>query len=86
MTTSSEVSSVDLAPELAERLGEVAKGLGLSRNELVHEVLKQHLDDYLWQETFRYGEAMAKKHGITREDVPRLIEEYRAEKKAVASQ
>ena len=86
MTTSTEVAAVALAPELAERLDEVARGLGLSRNELVREVLEQHLDDYLWEEIFRYGEAMAKKHGITREDVPRLIEEYRAEKKATASQ
>ena len=59
---------------------------GCTLDEFVSEAIERALREERWQETFRYGEAMAKKHGITREDVPRLIEEYRAEKKAAASQ
>jgi len=79
MTTSSEVGTVALTPEMAQRVAEVAQGLEVSPEELVSKVLAQHLDDYLWQETLRYGHERGRASGHGPEDVPRLVEEVRAE-------
>ena len=39
-----------------------------------------------WREIFRYGHEQAKKMGIKPEDVPRLVEEYRAEVRAARAE
>ena len=74
--TSNQVESVE---------AEVSKK-GCTLDEFVSDAIERVLREERWKETFRYGQAMAKKHGITREDAPRLIEEYRTEQKAAASQ
>ena len=79
MTTSSEVVTVALTPEMAERVTEVAQGLEVSPEELVGKVLAQHLDDYRWQEILRYGHERGRASGYSPKDVPRLVEEVRAE-------
>ena len=79
MTTSSEVATVALTPEMAERVAKVAQGLELSLSEVVNEVLAQHLDEYVWKELLRYGHERGRASGYGPEDVPRLVEEVRAE-------
>lgn len=79
MATSSEITTVALTPEMAERVAKIAQGLELSPDDLVNKVLAQHLDDYLWQEILRYGHERGRASGYGPEDVPRLVEEVRAE-------
>ena len=79
MKTSSEVATVALTPELMKRLAECAQGLSMSPDELICNVLERYLDQYLWKELLRYGHERGKASGYGPEDVPRLIEEVRAE-------
>ena len=79
MTTSPEVATVALTPEVAERVAKVARGLEVSLSEVVNEVLARHLDEYVWKALLRYGHARGRASGYGPEDVPRLVEEVRAE-------
>ena len=78
--------TVTLTSNQVESIEAAVSKKGCTLDEFVSDAIERVLREERWKETFRYGQAMAKKHGITREDVPRLIEEYRAEQKAAASQ
>ena len=79
MTTSPEVATVALTPEMAERIAKVAQGMGLSLDEVVGNVLELYIDRYVWKELLRYGHERGRASGYGPEDVPRLVEEVRAE-------
>ncbi len=50
-------------------------------SELVRDALERYMEDQAWKKIFAYGEERAKALGLTEEDVPRLIAEYRQEKR-----
>ena len=50
-------------------------------DELVVDALEQYLKDRRWQRLVAYGEQQARSLGLTEADVPRLIEEYRQERR-----
>ncbi len=77
--------TVTLTSDQVEFIEAEVSKMGCTLDEFVGGAIERVLREERWKATFRYGEAMAKKHGITREDVPRLIEEYRAEQKAATS-
>lgn len=49
--------------------------------EVVRKALERYMEDREWNKVFAYGESRAKALGLTEEDVPRLIAEYRQEKR-----
>jgi predicted DNA-binding protein len=49
--------------------------------DLVREALEHYMEDREWRQIFAYGEARARALGLTEEDVPRLIAEYRQGKR-----
>ncbi|MBM3926775.1 MAG: hypothetical protein FJ320_12535 [SAR202 cluster bacterium] len=51
------------------------------KDETQQEVLRGRADEKEWESIFRYGERKARELGIKPEDVERLIDEYREEKK-----
>ena len=79
MTDETTSITVTLTSNQVESIEAEVSKKGCTLDEFVSDAIERVLREERWKETFRYGQATAKKHGITREDVPRLIEEFRAE-------
>ncbi|MCY4640426.1 MAG: ribbon-helix-helix domain-containing protein [Chloroflexi bacterium] len=71
-----------LPPELAARLDRLAGREGRSRSELVREALRRYIDAAQWRRLLEYGERRARELGIGPGDVERLVDEYRAGRRA----
>jgi len=72
---------------VAEEFDRIAKQEGVSAGELFPEMLKAYRLEIAKQrlrELQQYGEQRARELGITEDDVPRLIEEYRRERREQA--
>jgi hypothetical protein len=52
-----------------------------SPGDLVREALERYIEDREWKRILAYGAERAKTLGLTEDDVPRLIAEYRQEKR-----
>ena len=52
-----------------------------NRNDPGRETAKDHLKQLRWQRVLSYGEERTCSLGLTEADVPRLIEEYRQERR-----
>jgi len=52
-----------------------------SSDDLVREAVERYLKERSWQRLLAYGEQQARSLGLTDADVPRLIEEYRQERR-----
>ena len=79
MPRTTRTVSFSLPPEMADRLDEAAMAQGNSRSEFVREAVVRRIQDREWSRLLRYGEEKARQKGIGPEDVPDLVEEYRAE-------
>lgn len=53
----------------------------MTTDELVVEAVQKYLKDRRWQQLLAYGEQQARSLGLTEADVPRLIDEYRKERR-----
>ena len=82
MTQTTKTITFSLPSEMAERVEEEMKRQGQSKDEFLQDAVARHIKECRWREIFRYGQEQAKKMGIKPEDVPRLVEEYRAEVRA----
>ena len=49
--------------------------------ELLHDAVELYLEDREWDKLYTYGEERACALGLAEDDVPRLIAEYRQEKR-----
>ena len=76
-TVSISMSPADL--EIAERL---AKATNRSLSGVVREGIKRLASEEYWRRVQDMARPKAAALGITSEDVPRLVEEYRREKRA----
>ena len=79
MTTSSRATSISIPPEMAAVVKKAAEGLELTESELVTRILGRYLTELRWNEMFRYGQERGRASGYGPEDIPRLVEEIRAE-------
>ena len=86
MGRTSKTFTFTLPPDEAEELGAWLKERNIAPGAFAREAVRRYLRDCRWQEIFAYGEAQAKKMGIKPEDVPRLVEEVRAEMAAEAAE
>jgi hypothetical protein len=66
-----------LIPEIQAAAEEERRAL----RELVQEALERYMADREWKKILAYGQERAKALGLTEQDVPRLIAEYRREKR-----
>ena len=64
---------------MADRVDRMMKQQQRSRSELVREALLRYMEECEWRELFQYGEQRARALGVGPEDVPSLVEQYRAE-------
>ena len=78
MPRNTEVITISLPPEMAERVDEVMRQQGRTRSEVLREALLRYIEECEWKELLSYGEQRARDRGIGPGDVGALIEEYRA--------
>ena len=76
---STKLLTISLMPEFLEEIEKLAKEERRTKSELVREALRRYLADKELRRLQRYGLQKARELGLKEEDVPRLIEEYRAE-------
>lgn len=70
-----------LSEELQQKLDDIAREQNREPAEVLEEAVRHYIRDRKWQQLVAKGERRARELGITEEDVPRIIEEYRQEKR-----
>lgn len=75
--------NLSLPRELLKKVDTLARKEFRSRSELMRESLRAYLAEWTeWKELFAYGEKKAKALGIkSEEEVYRIVEEYRRERR-----
>jgi CopG family transcriptional regulator / antitoxin EndoAI len=79
----SKTLSVTLPPEMLKRARSMARKESRTMSELVREALRHYERRSWWDDVNTYGQAKAKAREIHEEDVSRLIDESRAEQRAI---
>jgi len=85
MGRTTKTISLSVPPEMAEKIKELMKKEGRTRSELIREALRRYVEEQEWKEIYRYGERKAREKGIKKEDVDRIVHEYREEKRKAKS-
>ena len=70
---------VTLPPELSAQLDSALQEERQSESELLERALASYLRDREWNRMLRESATIAVEHGITPQDVERLVDEYRDE-------
>ena len=83
MPRQTQIINFSLLPEIVKEVDELAKEKKVSRSEILREALKQYIkSEKLWQKIYKIGEETAKNLNIkTEEDVERMVQEFRKEKR-----
>lgn len=68
-----------LSPELIQQIEEAARTQNRRAAEVLQDAVKQYLERQSWEEFVGRNEQRARDMGLTEEDVPRIVEEYRRE-------
>ena len=76
--------TISLPPEMAAQVEEIMREEGRTKSELLREALRRYMLAREWRSLARYGQQRAEELGITPDDVERLIDESRAEKRQEA--
>lgn len=85
MTDASNTITLSIPKGMCADLDRACRDRGIAPDELALDVLSEYLytqRQERWNKIFAYGERRARDLGIKREDVERLIEEYREEVRA----
>ena len=73
--------SLQIPPALLAQVQAAADEERRPAGELLHDAVERYLEDREWDKLYTYGEESARALGLTEDDVPRLIAEYRQEKR-----
>lgn len=79
--TTGDSDTLTLPPALAAEVRAAADEESRPVGEVLREAVERYLSGRRWQKIFTYGEERARELGLTEEDVPRLITEYRREQR-----
>lgn len=81
MARKTRTLTVSLPAEMMERIEHIAREERKTKSQLVRDMLDAYEElkkEREWQELFRYGEATARRLGITsEEEVQRICDEFR---------
>jgi len=72
---------IELPSSLLSEVQAAADEEHRSSDELVREAVERYLKSRRWQQILAYGEERARSLGLSEADIPRLIEEYRQERR-----
>lgn len=78
--------SISLPPEMLKRAKKLAGKENRTMSELIREALREYEQKRRWDEINAFGRARAAELGITEDDVPRLVNEVRAEQRKKTNQ
>lgn len=81
MKTGDQSQLVNMPSSLFAEIKAAADEEHRSSDDLVCEAVERYLKERRWQRLLAYGEQQARSPGLTDADVPRLIEEYRRERR-----
>jgi predicted transcriptional regulator len=73
--------SPTIPPALLAEIQAAADEERRTATELLREAVEHYLENRRWQRLLAFGEEQAHSLGLTEADVPRLIAEYRQEKR-----
>jgi hypothetical protein len=73
--------TLTLPPALAAEVEAAAAEESRPAAEVLRDAVERYLRERRWQKLFAYGEARARELGLSEEDVPRLIAEYRRDRR-----
>ncbi|MCP2520966.1 ribbon-helix-helix domain-containing protein [Candidatus Aminicenantes bacterium AC-708-M15] len=82
MPRQTRIINFSLLPEMVKEVDRLAKERKVSRSEILREALEQYIkSEKLWQKIYKIGEETVKELKIKEEDVERMIQEFRKEKR-----
>jgi len=76
-----ETEKVALPKELVDEAREAAEAEQRSVDQVLEEALRRYLDERKWQNLVEAGNRRATAKGLTEDDVPRLVEEARRDRR-----
>ncbi len=79
--TMSKLLSVSLPDELMTETEALAEEKGKTKSEFVRDALRRQIEEERWRDLIRYGREKAEERGIGPENVERLVDEVRAERR-----
>ena len=83
MTTRRDTDTLTLPPALVAEVQAAADEERRPAGDVLRDAVERYLRERRWQKIFAYGEQRARELGLTEEDVPRLIAEYREERQGL---
>jgi hypothetical protein len=81
VTTGNDSDILTIPPALAAEVRAAADEESRPVDDVLREAVERYLRERRWQKIFAYGEERARELGLSEEDVPRLIAEYRREER-----
>lgn len=83
MARTAKTVTVSLPPELAKKAERLARREGQTRSEFFRAALRQHIQRIeRWDQLTAIARERVRELGIKEEDVPRLVKEWRRERRA----
>ena len=80
-----EPISITFPPEMLKRAKRLAAKENRTMSELFREAFREYERKRRWDDVNAYGRAKAAELGITDEDIPRIVQEWREEQRAKSS-
>jgi CopG family transcriptional regulator / antitoxin EndoAI len=84
MPRTTKTITISLPPDMAEQVEKVRREEGRTKSELLREALRQYIQERELYRIVREASKRNRELGITPDDVERLIDEYRTEKRQQA--
>jgi hypothetical protein len=81
MKPSSDMEPVPIPSALYAEMKATAEQEHRPIADLIREAVERYLEDRRWQKLLAYGQQRARSLGLTEADVPRLIAEYRRDRR-----
>ena len=82
MKSETAASAELVPPDLIPEIQAVAEAEHRAPGELIRDAFNRYKrDEQAWQDLLAYGQERARALGLTEDDVPRLIAEYRQEQR-----
>lgn len=73
--------SVSLPDDLMTETEALAETRGKTKSEFVRDALRRQIEEERWRDLTRYGRQQAEERGVGAEDVERLVDEVRAQRR-----
>jgi hypothetical protein len=79
--TGDDADTLVLPPALAKEVRAAAEEEHRQAGDVLRDAVERYLRERRWQKIFAYGERRARELGLSEEDIPRLIAEYRRDQR-----